>query len=429
MAADRAAGDFTFVHAADLHLDTPLKGLSEAAPAVAAALRDASLKAFEALVELAVSEGAAFLCLAGDIYDGAERGLRAQLAFRDGLARLSAAGISTFIVHGNHDPVDEGWAAVSSWPERVHFFSSAAVEAIEVRRGDDVLATVQGISYARRETTENLALGFKARAGGGLQVGLLHCNVAGAADGYAAYSPCTLEELRTVGLDYWALGHIHQTLVLSGRPGGLEPWVVYPGNLQARSRKASEAGPKGAMVVTVRQGRVAALRHVACDQVRFVQAEIDASSCADLAELHSALSEEGQRLLESAGGRSLVVRARLVGRSAAHRELAREGTLAELTAALREEHQQTEPFCWWDRVEDRTLPELDLEALAAGDDFTADLLAVAGSFEASLPLPDLLGKMPAELRRAALSLLEERGLPEILGRSSLLALDRLEVSP
>ena len=120
--------DFSFVHAADLHLDTPFKGIGSTAPGVAEQLREASLTAFDFLVDLCLERRAAFLVIAGDIYDGPERGLRAQLRFRDGLARLSAAGIPSFVVHGNHDPVETGWSAIggqlartgarSSVPER-----------------------------------------------------------------------------------------------------------------------------------------------------------------------------------------------------------------------------------------------------------------------------------------------------------------------
>ena len=117
--------DFSFVHAADLHLDTPFKGIGSTAPQVAEQLREASLAAFDSLVDLCLERRAAFLVVAGDIYDGPERGLRAQLRFRDGLARLSAAGISSFVVHGNHDPVETGWSALNdTWPERVTIFGA-----------------------------------------------------------------------------------------------------------------------------------------------------------------------------------------------------------------------------------------------------------------------------------------------------------------
>src|SRR5262245_51374847 len=124
---------FRFVHAADLHLDTPFEGLARTSPEVGAALRDASLQAFDALVELTLREDAAFLVIAGDVYDGAERGVRAQLRFLGGLRRLSEAGVQVLVTHGNHDPLD-GWSAIREWPAGVHVFSPEVVEQVPVER-------------------------------------------------------------------------------------------------------------------------------------------------------------------------------------------------------------------------------------------------------------------------------------------------------
>ena len=151
--------NFCFVHVADLHLDTPFRGVHEIAPAIAAELREASLNSFDAIVELAIVREAAFVVIAGDVYDGAERGLRAQLRFRDGLARLSNARIETFVVHGNHDPVTTGWSAITSWPELAHVFPSGEVTVYEVNRNGVRLATVQGISYATAATSRSASRG------------------------------------------------------------------------------------------------------------------------------------------------------------------------------------------------------------------------------------------------------------------------------
>ena len=118
---------FRFIHAADLHLDTPFEGIAGPAPKVAEALREASLQAWDRLVQLALDEEVLFVLLAGDIYDGADRGVRAQIRFVNGLRRLDQAGIRTFIVHGNHDPLS-GWSAVHEWPATVTIFGSRAVE-------------------------------------------------------------------------------------------------------------------------------------------------------------------------------------------------------------------------------------------------------------------------------------------------------------
>jgi DNA repair exonuclease SbcCD nuclease subunit len=432
--------DFSFVHAADLHLDTPFKGIGAAAPFVAEKLREASLAAFDSLVEICLASQAAFLVVAGDIYDGPERGLRAQLRFRDGLARLSAAGISSFVVHGNHDPVESGWSALSGpWPDRVTVFSSGRVQAVTVDVAGVPLATVQGISFAQRSERENLALRFVHNAGPGIQVGVLHCNVRGAAAGYDDYSPCTLEDLHAVGLDYWALGHIHSRMVLSGRSGSDEPWVVYPGNLQARSPKPSERGAKGATLVHVRGGRVAELEPVSCDVVRFETVELDIAGAADLAELRDQLAGASRDCMGRSDGRSVVLRARLTGQGALHSDLRRPGSREDLLLALRDDFADDDPFCWWDSVEDRSRPAVDLDQLRAGSDFAADLAALAEGLKGRLELePEAVAELAAELsdglpgalrsQRVLERLLDSPGSPgaELVDQALLLALGELE---
>ena len=420
-------GEFCFVHAADLHLDTPFKGLGEVAPDVAKALREASLEAFDALVELCLERAAAFLVLAGDIYDGAERGLRAQLRFLAGLERLSAAKIPVFVAHGNHDPVEEGWSAIRRWPEGVHVFSDKEVECIPVVRGGRAIAAVQGISFDRGAVTENLALRFSRPERGVFSVAVLHCNVVGASEEHDPYSPCTLNDLLEKGICYWALGHIHARSVLAGRPHSDESFVVYPGNLQARSPKPSEQGEKGACVVHVSGGRVAELEHVACDRIRFAELEIDVSACEDLAELSGELGEAAAEALERADGRSLVVKARLSGRGPCHAELAREGALGELLASLRDGPQRR-PFFWWDRLIDDTRPGLDLASLLEEGDFASVLLELAEG-RARAVGDELFHKMPKDLAQMARELFESEIDPDVLDEeASVTALDVLELT-
>jgi DNA repair exonuclease SbcCD nuclease subunit len=176
-----------------------------------------------------------------------------------------------------------------SWPALVTVFGTESVVTVPVVHDGIQIALVHGISYWRRDVRENLSLRFSASGGGGIEVGVLHCNVVGTAEAHDDYSPCSLEDLLGGGLDYWALGHIHSRTVLSGHPHGDEPWVVYPGNLQARSPKTSERGAKGAVVVDVHDGRVGGLEFVACDRVRYVAAEVDVTLLSSLDGVRDAL--------------------------------------------------------------------------------------------------------------------------------------------
>jgi DNA repair exonuclease SbcCD nuclease subunit len=426
-------GDWCFVHAADLHLDTPFEGIRADAPHVADALADASLGAFDAVVALALDRRAKFVVLAGDIYDGAERGIRAQLHFRRRLEDLTESGISVFVVHGNHDPVESGWSAIRSWPTGVVIFPAGVAEVAEVIEGGDRIATVQGISYPRRDVSENLALRFERPSGGGPHVGVLHCNVAGTA-GHADYSPCRLDDLRRVGLDYWALGHIHQRSVLAGGSGG--PFVVYSGNTQGRSLKSSERGEKGATVVHVRDGAITEAEFVACDVIRFEQVDVDVARIGDIPGLAEELTRRGAGELAQAGGRSVVLRARLVGRGPVHEDLRRGGGVRALVSDLRSGCSDAAPFAWWDALEDATRPRAEHAAIRARGDFASDLLALSDSVGADAgELADLFTRcstetMPAGLRELAAKLVEpDRVRAAVLEGALARALDLLEGEP
>jgi len=363
---------FCFVHAADLHLDTPFEGIGQAEPGVADALRDASLDAFDALVELAIIRNAAFVVFAGDIYDGAERGIRAQVRFHRGLQSLSDAGIWSFVVHGNHDPVATGWSAIrADWPPLVKIFTSE-VEGVTVERDGEPIAKVYGVSFAKRAEIENLALRFPTRSGPELHVGVLHCNLGGVSD-HDSYAPCSVDDLRCPDYDYWALGHIHVRTTVRDS----DPCIAYPGNLQGRSPKASERGAKGALVVDVDDRTVHPPRFVPLDVVRFQEIEVDISGFFDLPSLEAQLIHQVTSLRGELDGRSAIVRVALTGHGPIHRDLAREGAIGEVLHALRDDTGTDSPFIFWESMRDETLTELDLDSTRKRSDFSSELLKLA----------------------------------------------------
>jgi DNA repair exonuclease SbcCD nuclease subunit len=357
---------FSFLHAADLHLDTPFASVGGFPPSVAEALREASLEAWSALVATAIEREVAFVLLAGDLYDGAERGLRAQRAFLDGVTALADAGIRTFVVHGNHDPVHEGWTAIARFPDLVTTFPADEVGSVAFEAGGEAVV-VHGISYATAATTENLALRFPRATDAGFHIGLLHANVGGAATGHQDYSPCSVGDLRASGYQYWALGHIHQHQVLCEQ----EPWVVYPGNLQGRSPRATEQGPKGAVIVSVAHGVAEAPEPVVLDRVRFADLTVAIDPYQDL----GALLDQLERLADPAAhhGRHLIVRATLEGQGPLHGELVAPARRAEVLEELRRRGAERDPFTWWRSVEWRTRAATSVVDLHRRDDFTADL--------------------------------------------------------
>jgi DNA repair protein SbcD/Mre11 len=424
---------FRFVHAADLHLDTPFAGVAQPAPHVAAALRDASLAAWDALVELTLAEHAAFLLLAGDIYDGADRGVRAQLRFLKGLRRLSDAGVRVFIVHGNHDPIDRR-SAVVDYPANAKLFPAGEVESVPVTIDGEQIAIVHGISYDRSDTKENLALHFHRAPGDGLQVGLLHANVGANAE-HGAYAPCTLGDLEAADLDYWALGHVHKRAVLREN----DPWVVYPGDTQGRSPKPSERGEKGALVVDVSGSKVTNVRFAALDVARFVACGIDIADATDLSQVQARLIETLARLRDEHAGRHLLVRATLEGRGPVAPELHRQGAIADMLVETRNELATSRPFLWVESIVDRSRSIVDLDTLRERPDLSGELVRLADGVRGdSTALAAFIaersrlldqGAVGTALRRLAQEedadlFADEAG--DILDDALALALDRLE---
>jgi DNA repair exonuclease SbcCD nuclease subunit len=417
---------FRFIHAADLHLDTPFTGMRRVDDSLVATLRDATTQAFENLVDTALEQSVAFVLISGDIYDGPERGVRAQLAFRNGLERLAQAGIPSFVVHGNHDPVEEGWSAVRKWPDRVTVFGAGTVATVPVEREGQLLALVHGISYARRETKDNLALHFRRDDTQCFQIGMLHCNAGANAD-YAPYSPCSVDDLVSAGLDYWALGHVHLRQFLHEG----DPWIAYPGNLQGLSPKPSELGAKGAFLVEVHDRRVTSVDFLPLDVVRFDAFDVSITGLADIACLVDALAESARERAATHAGRTVILRVSLTGRGAVHRDLRRGHVRDHVLLPVRAALASVTPAVWVDAVDDRTSPELDVDVLRGRGDFAADLIEMAESHIATMTgdselLASYVSDLPGgELRRLLGTAVDAPPADDEIRSALEMALDRV----
>jgi exonuclease SbcD len=380
---------FRFLHAADLHLDTPFEGISACRPEVGEALRDASLDAFDRLVAAAIERRVAFVVLSGDVYDGPERGLRAQLRFRRGVERLAAAGIEVFVAHGNHDPVEAGWTAIRSWPPGVHVFAAGRVETVPVVREGRRLAAVHGVSFSRRGETENLAARFRRDGGPGLQVGVLHGNVGGR-PGHDPYAPCSPDDLRAARLDYWALGHVHTREALLRGP----VWAVYPGNLQGRSPKPAERGEKGAVLVEADPEAVRSVLFLPLAPVTFEAVEVDVAAAVDAGEVEDRIVGAAREVARGPGRRGTVLSVTLRGATELHGTLATEAEA--LRAALADRLLGESPWIWIERLEVRTTPAVDRGRALARDDLAGTVLRRLGALRSD---PAALAALVAEVDR------------------------------
>jgi len=375
-----------FLHVADLHLDSPFVGLRSAVPEhVAGALQKATFSAYDRVIETALKEQVDFVLIAGDIYDGKDRSLRAQLRFRDGLARLARSGIESFVAFGNHDPLD-GWSARIEWPAGTHCFGAENVEAVPVIRDGVRLATVYGISHGHKELRTNLAQQFMAGQEPGLAVGLLHANVEGIG-GHEDYAPCRLEDLEVSGMDYWALGHVHNKQVLRTE----RPAVIYPGNTQGRGR--AEAGKRCCCLVEVDADGLSQ-GFVPVDAVRWLNEEIAINDLVDDQELLDQLDGRCREIAEDSDGRPVICSIDLVGSGDLHHDLSRPGYVDGVLEHLRGEHNSNDPFVWVDRLRVRTAPEFNREERKQAKDFVAAILEVVDDIRDN---PEAVTELAGEL--------------------------------
>lgn len=119
---------FSFIHAADIHLDSPLSGLSAYEGAPVDLLRNAPRAAFSNLIDEAIRERVDSMVIAGDLYDGAWRDFNTGLFFSREMGRLKWEEIPVFIVHGNHDAESELTKQLTL-PDNVTVFSTRKAES------------------------------------------------------------------------------------------------------------------------------------------------------------------------------------------------------------------------------------------------------------------------------------------------------------
>lgn len=282
---------FRFLHAADIHLDSPLHGLSRYEGLPVDEVRGATRAAFDNLVRYAIDEGVNFVVIAGDLFDGDWRDMGTGLHFARAMGRLDQAGIPVFLLAGNHD-ADSIISRSIPWPQNVSRFGARRAETHLL---PELAVAVHGQSFATAAVTDNLALAYPDAVEGSFNIGMLHTALAGR-QGHASYAPCSIEDLKAKRYDYWALGHVHEYETVC-----VDPHAVFPGNIQGRTIR--ETGPKGAVVVSVEDGAVTAVERIEFDVLRWAAVEVDctgaaASDATDLMRtaLEAAWSANGSRL-------------------------------------------------------------------------------------------------------------------------------------
>ena len=322
----------TFIHAADLHLDSPMVGLKHLPPTIFQRIQESTFTAFTKIVDDALRLNVDFVILAGDLFDGEDRSVRAQSRFRKQMDRLAASQIQVFIVHGNHDHLDGKWAHLEL-PENVHVFS----EKVEVKKyvnSEQVGVHLYGFSYPQRHIFERKIDDYIKTGEADFHIGILHGHNEGNSD-HGRYAPFSINDLLDKQFDYWALGHIHTRAILAE-----EPPIVYPGNIQGRNRK--ELGMKGCYHVTL-SSVGCQLEFLRSSDVFWNELEIDASNANNFSDIYSLCRNQIEEVRTEKEGQLIDITIRNIPSDGLLQEGLENG---ELLDVLQEEEKEETSFVW-----------------------------------------------------------------------------------
>ncbi len=297
-----------FIHAADIHLDSPLRGLSRYEGAPVELMQSATRRAFINLIDLACQETVDFILLAGDLYDGDWKDYNTGLFFNQQMSRLREANIKVFMVLGNHDASNTITRQLRL-PDNVIEFSD---QQAETKYLEHLGVAIHGQSFANKAITDDLSANYPDAIADYFNIGVLHTALNGR-NGHDNYAPCTIPGLLSHGYDYWALGHVHQREIIHEKP-----WIVFSGNLQGRHVR--ETGAKGCSLITVEDGQTK-VSHVSVDVLRWQICRLDTSEITVAEDLLDTAHSAVTKALEGAEDRPLALRFAITGISPINNEL------------------------------------------------------------------------------------------------------------
>lgn len=358
---------FSFVHAADLHLDSQFRGVSEGMPSeIKCILRDSTFKAFQNIVDFCIEKNVDALLIAGDIFDSANRSFKAQWEFKKGINKLALKKIKSFICHGNHDPLD-GWEGRIEFPEEYCFKFGDVPSSYPLFDKNEPDVKIHGYSYPTREIRKNIIPQFGELVKGGFNIGLIHANVDNDPK-HDPYAPCSSKDLVNTGYDYWALGHVHTRNIVRDH----KPFIVYPGNTQGRH--VNEPGPRGIIYVNVDEMGEIDTEFVSMDIIRFESIEFTCEKIESINQLESEIKDRFDKTLQNAKKRHVIVELKLIGSTVIDEDLKKPDFELQFKEIINEELGRQSPFLWCANIKIATTALYNRDELINRDDFIGELV-------------------------------------------------------
>ncbi|GHH98556.1 metallophosphoesterase family protein [Neobacillus kokaensis] len=358
---------FSFIHAADLHLDSPMVGLKSLPEPIFKRIKESTFTALKRLTAAAIEQQVDFVILAGDLYDGEDRSLRAQSRFRAEMLKLKEKGIPVYVIHGNHDHLNGTWVDLEM-PVNVHVFGTE-VETKVLHTKNGTVVGLYGFSYPTRNVFERKIDDYRKLDGADFHIGILHGNESSGSE-HDNYAPFSVKDLQEKDFDYWALGHIHKRTILSE-----DPPIIYPGNIQGRSRK--ETGIKGFYHVSLNEIE-AKPSFIESSDIVWREAEIDAASAGTFHEAVQLCREVMNQIRDEGKGTLLTIHLKNMELDDYLEKNSLKDNLLEL---LVEDEQEEDSFVWVVELYISERKMLDKEQLKTEASFYGELFQTIEHYE------------------------------------------------
>lgn len=367
------AKSLRFIQCGDLHLGSPFHSLSAIDERWQRIVGKAPVRAFQKIVQMAIDKRVHAVLITGDVYTSADHNLTAQLDYVRLLHKLAQNNIQVFAVLGNHDPL-EAWKAKIPFPPNVHVFPTDAVERVPLVVDGEEVAAIYGQSYAKSEQRDNLAWKFNRAAGDRFSIGMLHTQV-GSRD--STYAPCTLEDLKECGMDYWALGHIHKHEILCEKP-----YVVYAGNPQGLD--CTETGPRGCYYVEVGPYGTTDLEFIDTSIVRWESIDLAIDGIESVSELRESVRFAKEKVRRDIGKPTFLT-VNFTGSGSMYHVLNNPEATQYWLESWREEEQGKYAFVMVERLRNLARPKMNMDERSKLPDSVGDYLNVFDKLEKLAP--------------------------------------------
>ena len=397
-----------------------MRGFAALSDEWATRLQTAIPEAYDRVIEAALAREVDFVIIAGDMFDSSYPSYCDYLHFFEGLEKLDAAGIPTYLITGNHDPYTSWARNVGRLPKSAHMLGVGVPTFELYEREDEPLCLIGGRSYYAQAwpVDEEVSAGItRANAIGALSdahpnaaeapfaIGIIHTGLEIDASKAATKEATLLEK----DIDYWACGHLHRHLV---RPIVDDPRIVFPGCVQGRDIK--ESGERGCYLVELEEGVSPRIEFIPTASVAFHALDIDVSSCQTLPDVERTVKVELFRENGHDFCSEMVARVNLVGETPLHGYLRQ----ADVTANIRKHINDTCPGFFCDAIVDgthfaygqadgeQTVPPRVSRVLSKADEqagHESELIDYVQStlVQRGVPVPDALSRRIGDFRASA----------------------------